>query len=47
MEKICWKQVRHNDRNGIVPHERWGHCCCVVDDEVVIFGGYAGSSTFI
>lgn len=42
MEKISWKQVRHNERHGAIPNLRWGHSCCVVDDEVVYFGGYAG-----
>ncbi len=32
MEKISWKPVRQNDRNGNIPSLRWGHSCCVIDD---------------
>lgn len=32
MEKLWWKQVRHNDRRGIIPSLRWGHSCCVIED---------------
>lgn len=45
MEKISWKQVRHSIRNGAIPNARWGHSCCVIQDEVIFFGGYAGTST--
>lgn len=47
MEKLCWKQVRQNERVGSVPHLRWGHSCCTIDDEVIVFGGYAGTSLLI
>jgi len=30
MEKVGWKQVRHNDRNGSIPSLRWGHSCCII-----------------
>lgn len=43
MEKNSWKQVRHNNRNSNVPNARWGHSCCVIEDEVIFFGGYAGT----
>lgn len=43
MEKNSWKQVRHNNRNSHVPNARWGHSCCVIEDEVIYFGGYAGT----
>jgi hypothetical protein len=43
MEKISWKQVRQNDRNGSIPSLRWGHSCCIIEEEVVFFGGYAGT----
>lgn len=47
MEKISWKQVRHNDRRGAMPSLRWGHSCCIIDDEVLYFAGYAGTSSLI
>ena len=43
MEKTGWKQVRFNDRNGQQPNQRWGHSCTPIDDDVLFFGGYAGT----
>ena len=42
MEKNIWNQVRYNDKNGNLPNLRWGHSCCVIEEEVLFFGGYAG-----
>lgn len=44
MEKSVWTQVKYNDRHGSLPSLRWGHSCCVIEDEVVFFGGYAGTT---
>lgn len=46
MEKASWKAVRHNDKTGQVPNLRWGHSCALIEDEVVFFGGYAGTHTY-
>lgn len=43
MEKVSWRQVKQNEKAGNLPNLRWGHCCCLIDDEVVFFGGYAGT----
>ena len=45
MEKHLWRKIdikglKSNNR----PCPRWGHTCCVIGDEVVFFGGYAGIS---
>lgn len=47
MEKHWWKTVRQNEKAGQVPSLRWGHCCAVIEDEVVFFGGYAGRTVTI
>ncbi len=39
MEKPTWKKI---DANSSKPCPRWGHSCCIVGDEILIFGGYAG-----
>ena len=44
MEKASWKKI---DRNSSKPCPRWGHACCTIGDEVLFFGGYAGTKTFI
>ena len=44
MEKYVWNKVNINPKSAH-PMQRWGHSCCVIDDEVIYFGGYAG--TFI
>mgnify|MGYP002366893027 CR=1 FL=1 len=41
MEKPSWHKI---EKNSAKPCPRWGHTCCVIDDEVVFFGGYAGNS---
>lgn len=43
MEKLSWSQVRHSDKNGTLPNMRWGHSCCLIGDDIVYFGGYAGT----
>jgi hypothetical protein len=43
MEKHWWKAVRQNEKAGQVPNLRWGHCCAIIEDEVIFFGGYAGT----
>lgn len=40
MEKHLWKRI---EKNSSKPCPRWGHACCVVGEEIVFFGGYAGS----
>lgn len=44
MEKVSWKGVKQNEKHGQIPSLRWGHCCALVEDEVVFFGGYAGNA---
>lgn len=41
MEKPCWKKI---EVAGSKPSPRWGHTCCVIGEEIVFFGGYAGKS---
>ena len=42
MEKHEWNSVYTSQRAQTQPNARWGQCCCVVKDEIVVFGGYAG-----
>ena len=40
-----WKTVIYNKGNKQIPVERWGHRFVRVNDnEIVMFGGYGGSS---
>lgn len=43
MERHTWQKVliHHNSRE---PSPRWGHCSVVRKDEIIHFGGYAGTS---
>jgi len=41
IEKHMWKPV--NGINLTKPSPRWGHSCCVIGEELVLFGGYAGT----
>ena len=45
MEKIRWREVKEPRQNDPRPLARWGHCSCLIDDDLIFFGGYAG--TFI
>lgn len=40
MEKPTWKRI---DSLNSKPTPRWGHACCVINDEILFFGGYAGT----
>lgn len=40
IEKHMWRPV--NSISSAKPSPRWGHSCCVIQDELVLFGGYAG-----
>ncbi len=44
MEKHFWHKVISNTKISHLPPSRWGHNCCVIGEEVVFFGGYAGTS---
>jgi N-acetylneuraminic acid mutarotase len=44
MEKPTWKKIESTNSK---PCPRWGHASCVVGDEVLFFGGYAGNSFLI
>lgn len=41
MEKLEWKAIQPGSSKA--PAARWGHACCCVKDEIVFFGGYAGT----
>ena len=43
MEKLNWRTVKHNEKSGQIPSLRWGHTCSIIEDEVIFFGGYAGT----
>jgi hypothetical protein len=45
IDKHMWRPV--NSISSAKPSPRWGHSCCVIGDELVLFGGYAGSLSFI
>lgn len=38
-----WKKVCTQKNSGQMPVPRWGHTCCVIKDEIIFFGGYAGA----
>jgi hypothetical protein len=38
-----WRKVCTRKTTGQSPVPRWGHTCCVIPDEIVFFGGYAGT----
>ena len=40
MDRALWKKI---DRSANKPCPRWGHTCCVIGEEIVFFGGYAGT----
>lgn len=44
MEKCMWKPVSYksNPNSNQKPSPRWGHSCCTVGTDIVLFGGYAG-----
>jgi hypothetical protein len=44
MEKATWKRI---EKNSSKPCPRWGHACCVINDEILFFGGYAGTLPII
>ena len=37
-----WKPVSYSNGSTVKPSPRWGHSSCVIGDELVLFGGYAG-----
>ena len=41
MEKHTWHRAQSSNRASSNPLPRWGHSCCVIENEVVFFGGYA------
>lgn len=45
IEKQMWRPV--NGVNFTKPSPRWGHSCCVIGEELVIFGGYASKPSLI
>jgi|LakMenEpi03Aug12_release.lakeMendotaPanAssembly.Ray.scaffolds.fasta_scaffold606887_1 hypothetical protein len=47
MEKMRWREVKEGGRNDPRPLARWGHCSCLIDDDLIFFGGYAGTFTHI
>ena len=42
IEKHSWKPVTNTNGSNAKPSPRWGHSSCVIGDELVLFGGYAG-----
>ena len=44
---LLWKRVQVAEWQMHPPSSRWGHACCVIQNEIVIFGGYAGTSSII
>lgn len=42
IEKHSWKPVANTNGSNAKPSPRWGHSSCVIGDELVLFGGYAG-----
>lgn len=44
IEKHMWRPV--SSTTTAKPSPRWGHSCCVIGDELVLFGGYAGNSAY-
>lgn len=46
IEKFMWKAVSYktDGHNNQKPCPRWGHSCCTIGEEVVLFGGYAGNN---
>lgn len=43
IEKNKWRNVSTiGGKSGFKPSPRWGHSNCVIGDQVVLFGGYAG-----
>ena len=42
MEKQKWRSVNTVNNGSSKPSPRWGHSNCVIGEEVVLFGGYAG-----
>lgn len=40
-----WKPVsyKQNVNSNSKPCPRWGHCCCTIGNDIVLFGGYAES----
>ena len=42
MDKHLWHKVETNIKSSNKPCPRWGHTCCVVNENIVFFGGYAG-----
>ena len=43
IEKHIWRPVSSNTVSTAKPSSRWGHSSCVIGDEMVLFGGYAGT----
>jgi hypothetical protein len=43
-EKYSWKAVIKSEYNREVPSARWGHSMILVNDHILIFGGYAGNT---
>lgn len=46
MEKRTWQKI-DIDRNTKEPSPRWGHCAVRLQQEIVFFGGYAGTENNI
>lgn len=40
---LLWKKVQIGNGQVNQPSPRWGHTCCIIDQQIVFFGGYAGS----
>lgn len=47
IEKHIWRPVSSSTVSTAKPSSRWGHSSCVIGDEVVLFGGYAGTCFFM
>lgn len=47
MDKHQWNRVEVSPKSQSLPIPRWGHSCCVIGEEIVFFGGYAGMETLI
>jgi len=44
MKKLNWHKIE--PFHSCKPTERWGHSSCVIGNDLVVFGGYAGTIYF-
>jgi hypothetical protein len=47
MSQFEWHSVEIANKAILKPSARWGHACCTIGDEFIVFGGFMSNNSLI